>query len=98
MLQLTLALTVFGQCSLPSSTVRVFYKGETGLNQIRKVTIMYRRVIKTCTWQVLGIMWFMAYALVTGGDLWYTFGLALASIPAGSVMFYCHEWIWEKIK
>ena len=47
---------------------------------------------------MLGVIWFMSYALVTGGDLWYTFGLSLASIPAGSVMFYCHEWIWEKIK
>ena len=42
--------------------------------------------------------WFMSYALVTGGDLWYTFGLSLASIPAGAVMFYCHEWIWERVK
>ena len=46
----------------------------------------------------LGLGWFMSYALVTGGDLWYTFGLSLASIPAGSVMFYGHEWIWDKIK
>ena len=28
-----------------------------------------RRILKTCTWQVLGIVWFMSYALVTGGDL-----------------------------
>lgn len=57
-----------------------------------------RRIIKTCTWQLTGMIWFMSYALVTGGDLWYTFGLSLASIPAGAVMFYCHEWIWEKVK
>ena len=56
----------------------------------------YRRIIKTCTWQVLGVVWFMSYALVTGGDLMYTLGLSLASIPAGSIMFYCHEWIWDK--
>ena len=31
------------------------------------------------------------------GDLWYTFGLAIASIPAGSVMYYCHEWLWDKV-
>jgi uncharacterized membrane protein len=53
--------------------------------------------MKTCSWQVLGVIWFMSYALVTGGDMWYTFGLAIASIPAGSIMFYCHEWIWDKI-
>ena len=40
----------------------------------------------------------MAYAAITGGDLWYTFGLALASIPAGTIMFYCHEWLWDKFK
>ena len=57
-----------------------------------------RRIIKTCTWQALGTFWFMTYAVITGGDLWYTFGLAITSIPAGSVMFYCHEWIWDKIK
>ena len=39
----------------------------------------------------------MTYALITGGDLWYTFGLAITSIPAGSVMFYCHEYIWDKM-
>ena len=26
------------------------------------------------------------------------FWTILASIPAGSVMFYGHEWIWDKIK
>ena len=56
-----------------------------------------RRVIKTCTWQILGVIWFMGYALVTGGDIWYTFGLSMASIPAGAVMFYTHEWIWDKL-
>ena len=40
----------------------------------------------------------MSYALVVGGDLWYTFGLSLASIPAGSIMYYSHEWLWEKVK
>ena len=39
----------------------------------------------------------MSYALVTGGDLWYTLGLSLASIPAGSIMFYTHEWVWDKL-
>ena len=58
----------------------------------------YRRIIKTFTWQVLGVIWFMSYALVTNGDLWYTLGLALTSIPAGSIMFYCYEWIWDKLK
>ena len=58
----------------------------------------HRRIWKTCSWQLLGIVWFMGYALVTGGDLWYTFGLAVASIPAGSIMFYGHEWIWDKVK
>ena len=57
-----------------------------------------RRILKTCSWQVLGVVWFMSYALVSGGDLWYTFGLALTSIPAGAIMYYCHEWVWEKIK
>ena len=56
----------------------------------------YRRIIKTCTWQLTGLVWFMCYALLTGGDLMYTLGLSLASIPAGSVMFYCHEWLWER--
>ena len=56
-----------------------------------------KRILKTCTWQLLGIVWFMSYALMTGGDLWYTFGLAIASIPAGSVMYYCHEWIWDRV-
>ena len=59
---------------------------------------MRRRIIKTCSWQLLGITWFMTYAFVTGGDFSYTFGLALASIPAGFIMFYSHEWLWEKIK
>ena len=58
----------------------------------------YRRIFKTCTWQILGVFWFMSYALTTGGDIWYTLGLSLASIPAGSIMFYCHEWIWDKVK
>ena len=57
-----------------------------------------RRILKTCSWQALGVVWFMSYALVTGGDLWYTLGLSLTSIPAGAIMFYCHEWIWDKIK
>ena len=39
----------------------------------------------------------MSYALITGGDLWYTLGLSLASIPAGSIMFYTHEWVWDKL-
>ena len=56
-----------------------------------------KRILKTCTWQLLGVVWFMSYALMTGGDLWYTFGLAIASIPAGSVMYYCHEWIWDRV-
>ena len=60
--------------------------------------VIYRRIIKTCTWQLLGVTWFMSYAVVTGGDLMYTLGLSLASIPAGSIMFYCHEWVWDKIK
>lgn len=57
-----------------------------------------KRILKTATWQFLGIVWFMGYALATGGDSWYTFGLAFASIPAGSIMYYCHEWIWDKFK
>ena len=57
----------------------------------------FRRIFKTCTWQILGVVWFMSYALVTGGDLWYTFGLSLASIPAGSIMFYTHKWVWDKL-
>ena len=57
-----------------------------------------KRIIKTCSWQLLGIVWFMSYAIVTGGDLWYIFRLAIVSIPAGSIMFYIHEWIWEKFK
>ena len=56
-----------------------------------------KRILKTCTWQVLGVIWFMSYALISGGDLWYTFGLAVASITAGIIMFYCHEYIWDKI-
>ena len=40
----------------------------------------HKRILKTCSWQLLGIVWFMGYALVTGGDLWYTFGLALARL------------------
>tara|TARA_B100000900_G_C20492402_1_gene680154 strand:+ start:341 stop:484 length:144 start_codon:yes stop_codon:yes gene_type:complete len=47
---------------------------------------------------VLGVVWFMSYAIVTGGDLWYTLGLSLTSIPAGALMFYCHEWVWDKVK
>jgi len=39
----------------------------------------------------------MSYAFFTGGDYWYTLGLSLASIPAGSIMYYCHEWIWDRI-
>jgi len=56
-----------------------------------------KRIIKTITWQILGVIWFVSYALMTGGDLYYTLGLALASIPAGSIMFYCHEWVWDKM-
>ena len=58
----------------------------------------YRRIIKTCTWQALGTLWFMTYADITDGDLLYTLGLSLTSIPAGAVMFYCHEWVWDRIK
>jgi|TARA_B100001093_G_scaffold512001_1_gene581022 uncharacterized membrane protein len=57
-----------------------------------------KRILKTISWQLLGLVWFMSYAFVVGGDLWYTFGLSLASIPAGSIMYYGHEWLWEKIK
>jgi len=57
-----------------------------------------RRIAKTTTLQLLGLAWFMSYALITGGDLWYTFGLSIASMPAGAIMFYCHEWIWERNK
>ena len=57
-----------------------------------------KRILKTISWQLLGLAWFMSYALVVGGDLWYTFGLSLASIPAGSVLYYSHEWLWEKVK
>ena len=32
-----------------------------------------KRIIKTCSWQLLGIVWFMSYAIVTGGDIWYIF-------------------------
>ena len=47
---------------------------------------------------MLGLAWFMSYAWMTGGDYLYTLGLSLASMPAGAIMFYCHEWIWDKIK
>ena len=57
-----------------------------------------KRILNTISWQLLGLAWFMSYAFVVGGDLWYTFGLSLASIPAGSIMYYGHEWLWEKIK
>ena len=57
-----------------------------------------KRILKTISWQLLGLAWFMSYAFVVDGDLWYTFGLSLASIPAGSIMYYSHEWLWEKIK
>ena len=57
-----------------------------------------KRILKTISWQLLGLAWFMSYAFVVGGDLWYTFGLSLASIPAGSIMYYGHEWLWDKIK
>ena len=60
--------------------------------------VKYRRIVKTCTWQLLGLAWFMSYAWMTGGDYLYTLGLSLASMPAGAIMFYCHEWIWDKIK
>ena len=52
--------------------------------------MIIRRIIKTCTWQILGVAWFMSYALVTGGDFWYTLGLSLASIPAGSILSLIH--------
>jgi len=52
-----------------------------------------KRIFKTISWQLLGLAWFMSYALVVGGDLWYTFGLSLASIPAGSIMYYGNEWL-----
>ena len=67
------------------------------LTQSMVLTMTFRRIIKTCTWQILGVIWFMSYAVVTGGDLWYTLGLSLASIPAGSIMFYTHEWVWDKL-
>ena len=57
-----------------------------------------KRILKTISWQLLGLAWFMSYALVVGGVLWYTFGLSLASIPAGSILYYSHEWLWEKVK
>ena len=57
-----------------------------------------KRILKTISWQLLGLAWFMSYALVVGGDLWYTFGLSLASIPAGSILYYSHEGLWEKVK
>jgi len=57
-----------------------------------------KRIFKTISWQLLGLAWFMSYAFVVGGDLLYTFGLSLASIPAGSIMYYGHEWLWDKIK
>tara|TARA_Y100001978_G_C23626041_1_gene400941 strand:- start:263 stop:454 length:192 start_codon:yes stop_codon:yes gene_type:complete len=62
------------------------------------IKLPLRRIFKTCTWQITGLVWFMSYALITGGDLLYTLGLSLASIPAGAIMYFCHEWIWEKIK
>ena len=62
------------------------------------INLNWRRITKTCTWQLLGLAWFMLYAWLMDGDLVYTLGLALASMPAGSVMFYTHEWIWDKIK
>ena len=40
----------------------------------------------------------MTWCFFTGGDYWYTLGLSLASIPAGSIMYYCHEWIWDRIR
>jgi uncharacterized membrane protein len=58
----------------------------------------WRRIIKTATWQLLGLAWFMSYAWMTGGDYLYTLGLSLASMPAGAIMFYCHEWVWDRIK
>tara|TARA_Y100001937_G_C7126522_1_gene335205 strand:- start:2293 stop:2484 length:192 start_codon:yes stop_codon:yes gene_type:complete len=62
------------------------------------IKLPLRRIFKTCTWQITGLVWFMSYAVITGGDLLYTLGLSLASIPAGAIMYFCHEWIWEKIK
>tara|TARA_B100000575_G_C23016624_1_gene585478 strand:- start:441 stop:632 length:192 start_codon:yes stop_codon:yes gene_type:complete len=62
------------------------------------IKLPLRRIFKTCTWQITGLIWFMSYAVITGGDLLYTLGLSLASIPAGAIMYFCHEWIWEKIK
>ena len=36
---------------------------------------MYRRIMKTCTWKALDGEWFMRYAVVTGGDNLYIYGL-----------------------
>ena len=84
-------------CIFDDTTNTISMNGSTSGTFGAFYQIDMKRILKTCTWQLLGIVWFMSYALITGGDLWYTFGLAIASIPAGSVMYYCHEWLWDKV-
>lgn len=56
-----------------------------------------KHILKTITWQLLGLAYFIPAGYLLGTELIESFLLWAGSVPVGSLMYYSHEWIWSKV-
>jgi len=56
-----------------------------------------RTMAKALTWQTSGLFMMAAIGYLTTGSMRAAGGIALASFSAGTVTYFIHERIWDRI-
>jgi len=56
-----------------------------------------RILIKSVTWQILGVITMTALSYVQTGAIFSAFMLAISASSSGFVFFFIHEKIWSRI-
>ena len=56
-----------------------------------------RTFVKTCTWQLLGLISMVGLGYLVMGSVTMAGGFALASMALGTVSYVLHERVWQRI-
>ena len=56
-----------------------------------------RSIVKTLTWRVTGSFATFLIAWIIGGDLAVAGTIAVIQIIANTILYYCHERVWNLI-
>ncbi|MBM1633114.1 DUF2061 domain-containing protein [Sulfitobacter mediterraneus] len=57
-----------------------------------------RTIAKALTWQTSGLLMMVILGYLTTGSIRAAGGLALASFATGTVTYFIHERIWDRIR